>query len=234
MTSTNGVNPTTAEEAVLSEQELGALLVEATSKAVKGQIGDLAKQIAKEELSELLTGEVIERMRVAARAEAEEALAPPEPVQEPEPKKLAYTSVEEFVEKHLRRLYRRDVFERGHEDKVRWCPQWHEHGEAVARLESLWLAWEHLRHGEGTEQSQWWVQHADPQMAVLMDPEGPFKHCSYAAGHNGFGVLEPLPLTAAPEGAFIDAYDQLNTGGVIVPTPRAGGRREVVAVVEFP
>ncbi len=57
-------------------------------------------------------------------------------------------------------VYRRSVL--GH-DRV-WCPQWWRHAEAVARLESLWRAWEHLRQDAATGLSVWFRDHADHHM----------------------------------------------------------------------
>ena len=70
-------------------------------------------------------------------------------------------------------VYRRSVL--GH-DRV-WCPQWWRHAEAVARLESLWRAWEHLRQDAATGLSVWFRDHADHHMTILLDADGPFKGC---------------------------------------------------------
>ena len=63
----------------------------------------------------------------------------------------------------------------GH-DRV-WCPQWWRHAEAVARLEALWRAWEHLRQDAATGLSVWFRDHADHHMTILLDADGPFKGC---------------------------------------------------------
>ena len=74
-----------------------------------------------------------------------------------------------------------------------WCPQWWRHAEAVARLESLWRAWEHLRQDAATGLSVWFRDHADHHMTVLLDADGPFKGCD---GHHSERPLEPLPQPA--------------------------------------
>ncbi|WP_237742056.1 DUF4913 domain-containing protein [Arthrobacter sp. CAL618] len=63
-----------------------------------------------------------------------------------------------------------------------WCPQWYKHPEALARIEAVWRAWEHLRMDGALGSSIWWINHADPHMSVLMTPNGPFKKCIYE-GH---------------------------------------------------
>lgn len=112
----------------------------------------------------------------------------------PAPATTRFPSVYGFVTGHLSDLYRRDVSGQ----KVIWCPQWWAHGEAVSRLEALWRAWEHLRLDGGTGMAVWWKDYADPTMAVLFDPQGPFAGCSTDRGHKP--RLLPLPCEPMPEG----------------------------------
>jgi hypothetical protein len=66
-----------------------------------------------------------------------------------------------------------------------WCPQWWDHPEAVQRIEALWRAWEVLRLDGGIGMSTWWVAHADPQLALLCNPDiGPFGHCHTTHGRD--------------------------------------------------
>ena len=77
-----------------------------------------------------------------------------------------------------------------------WCPQWWDHPEAVQRLEALWRAWEVLRLDGGTGMSTWWVDHADPQLALLCNPDiGPFGHCHTTHGRD----ITPLRTTDPPD-----------------------------------
>ncbi|RJK92543.1 DUF4913 domain-containing protein [Vallicoccus soli] len=110
---------------------------------------------------------------------------------------LYYPTLDVFVRELLAPTYRR-VIDGRHRS---WCPQWWRHGEAIARLEALWRAWEHLRHDPAIGASSWFRDHADPHMAVLFDPDaGPFKYCTSEQGHSP--RLQPLPLDAPPEGLF--------------------------------
>ena len=113
----------------------------------------------------LLDSERIEQLAVEA---AERQLA-----ELADPPGLYYLTLEEWVEEWLFPVYRRSVL--GH-DRV-WCPQWWRHAEAVARLESLWRAWEHLRQDAATGLSVWFRDHADHHMTILLDADGPFKGC---------------------------------------------------------
>lgn len=74
-----------------------------------------------------------------------------------------------------------------------WCPQWYKHPEALARVEAMWRAWEHLRLDGALGSSTWWINHADPHMSMLMAPNGPFKKCVYE-GHVARTKPEQLSL----------------------------------------
>ena len=119
-----------------------------------------------------------------------------EQVAEPPVPRLYYPSVDVFVRDQLAPSYRRNLDGRNRT----WCPQWWRHPEAIARLEALWRAWEHLRLEPATGMSIWLRDHADHHMTVLLDPDGPFKGCSPEKGHGE--RLDPLPLEDAPPGLF--------------------------------
>ncbi len=109
---------------------------------------------------------------------------------------LYFPNVEVFVLEYLAPTYCRSL-----EGTQRvWCPQWWRHAEAINRLEALWRAWEHLRLDPATGMSVWWRDHADPHMAALLAPDGPFKGCGTERGHQPRSA--PLPVSAAPVGLF--------------------------------
>jgi hypothetical protein len=115
-----------------------------------------------------------------------------------DPPPYVYASVVEFVEGYLTLVYRRVV-----DDTIRvWCPEWWQHAEAVVRLDALWRTWEYYRLDGRTGLSVWLLDHADPHMRQLFDPDGPFHGCSVQKGHAN--KLPPLPLKAVPGNLFRD------------------------------
>jgi hypothetical protein len=73
------------------------------------------------------------------------------------------------------------------EAKIRWCPTWWVHPEAVARLKALWSAYLGADVAEGPEaaaaMSNWWLHHWDPHREVLFHDKGPFRSCDVEHGH---------------------------------------------------
>jgi Domain of unknown function (DUF4913) len=95
-----------------------------------------------------------------------------------------YTDLESWVHEILAQVVRRRLG--GH---LTWCPEWYRHAEAIMRLMAMWEEWEHAVE-EGT-MSNWWLDHCDPHMAVLMSRDnGPFMACTEKE-HRPLG---PLPL----------------------------------------
>jgi uncharacterized protein DUF4913 len=112
-----------------------------------------------------------------------------------EPAGPYFSTLPEWVEQWLLPLYRRSL----HGHHRMWCPQWWRHDEAVARLDALWRAWEHLRLEPATGLSVWFRDHADHHMTILLDADGPFKGCD--ATHSN-RPLHPLPHEPPPSGTF--------------------------------
>jgi Domain of unknown function (DUF4913) len=112
-----------------------------------------------------------------------------------EPPTPYFPTLPEWVDQWLLPVYRRSI--KGPERA--WCPQWWRHDEAVARLDAMWRAWEHLRLDAATGLSVWFRDHADHHMTVLLDANGPFKGCD--ATHSD-RPLEPLPHEPPPPGTF--------------------------------
>jgi hypothetical protein len=70
-------------------------------------------------------------------------------------------------------LYKRKVGPQN-DGHYRWAADWWNYPEALARLEAMWRAWEHLRLDGATGSSIWWIEHADHHKPILLNPEGPF------------------------------------------------------------
>jgi Domain of unknown function (DUF4913) len=135
---------------------------------------------------------------------------------------LYYLTLEEWVGEWLFPVYRRSVL--GH-DRI-WCPQWWRHAEAVARLESLWRSWEHLRQDPATGLSVWFRDHADHHMTILLDADGPLKGCD---GRHCDHPLDELAHDPPPQGMFEPEApaDRSAANGRASgpPTARNSGRR---------
>ncbi|WP_241986564.1 DUF4913 domain-containing protein [Cryobacterium fucosi] len=110
---------------------------------------------------------------------------------------LFYGSSDEFVRERLIHMYARRVGPGN--ASFRWAADWWNYPEALARIDALWRAWEHLRLDAATGSSVWWIEHADHHMPILMSTEGPF-----AKSEDSNKAGEPLPYTAPPEGLFPD------------------------------
>jgi hypothetical protein len=239
-TATNGAGPAgSAAAQIIPAAELGELMDAVVRKAVTAKFAEQARDIAAEVVEKLLTPEIREQMAETAAHEAELALNPPVVAPEPEPVVVAeekpkneYDNEYDFVQDYVCNVYRREIAgsSRTAKQNFRWCPQWWRHGEARGRLHALWMAFEALRQGETVEQSVFWLTHFGPQMAALMDPEGPFKHCS-PEGHNIHGVLAKLPMDPWP--GETEAEAETTASGLVVPTAPAVHHSHVVWP-EFP
>lgn len=123
------------------------------------------------------------------------------PVGAPTDPRLVYGSVDEFLREFLRFAYARPVGPGT--ARNRWAARWWDSAEAVMRLEAIWRSWEQLRRDAGTGMSVWLLQHADPHMAVLMSPEGPF-----ADSEDRTRLGQPLPYDRPPSALFPDERDR--------------------------
>jgi hypothetical protein len=84
--------------------------------------------------------------------------------------------------------------------KIRWCPTWWEHPEAVARLEALWMAHRAIEFSEDMGAvSDWWLHHWDAHRVILFHDKGPFRNCDAERGHlSSKNDLKVLPVPALP------------------------------------
>lgn len=111
-----------------------------------------------------------------------------------------YSNAADWVHRWLLTHYRRPNV------GIRWCQYWFEHAEAASRLEALWQAWEAARANEEdvAAVSDWWLNHCDRHMAVLLSEQGPFQHCNYRTGEHM--LQEPL-LVAEPGAGMYRGWD---------------------------
>jgi hypothetical protein len=106
-------------------------------------------------------------LQLAGRQPSQAAADSP-PVSEP-----LYRTLDEWVGEYFLPTFIRPLG-----GEYRWCVQWHDHAEAVGRLESLWRAWEVLRLDPGLGMAAWFTQDLDAQLPVLLGRSGPFAQCS--------------------------------------------------------
>lgn len=180
----------------------GGLVADTVTAEIRRQVQREVAPIVTEAVAAVLTPERLDALRSAATAAAEAELNSPaeaEPVDEPPA--LYYGSVDEFVREFVCPIFRRNVGEEGRAD-YRWSARWWESAEAIARLEAMWRAWEHLRMDAATGTSVWLRDHADHHLGVLMSPTGP-----WALSKDTAGPDQPLPYEAPPEDLFPDVRD---------------------------
>ncbi|WP_194829208.1 DUF4913 domain-containing protein [Nocardia sp. XZ_19_231] len=182
-------------EELISSDTLPPALAAMATDTVERAITTAFAAITNPAVTEALEGRE-EEIRAVAKRQVDRLLAGSAPGGE-----LRFRTLDEFVEKFVARVYRRDVSEGTERGPWRWCSEWWQHGEAVAKLSALWCAFENLRTGPGTEQAVFWVQFGEPILTKLLGEEGPFKYC-YGAAHSK--RLEPLPTVPAPTGMFAD------------------------------
>jgi len=84
-----------------------------------------------------------------------------------------YGALAEFVEEEFCLRYTR----RRHGGRWRWCPQWWEHSEAVSRLDALHKAWEAMHDDGPNGMGDWYRNHLDHQLPILLGADGPFRRC---------------------------------------------------------
>ncbi len=85
-----------------------------------------------------------------------------------------YQALPDFVNEEFCPRYTR----RRQGGRWRWCPQWWEHSEAVSRLDALHKAWEAMHDDGPNGMGDWYRNHLDHQLPILMGADGPFRGCA--------------------------------------------------------
>lgn len=85
----------------------------------------------------------------------------------------AFPDVEAWVTGHFLPMFRRTLG-----GEFRWCAEWWRHAEAISRLTALWRAWETFRIEPATGIADWYREHLDHHLPILLGPRGPFYQCS--------------------------------------------------------
>ena len=108
---------------------------------------------------------------------------------------MHFPNLDAFVRTFVVTTFRRRV---GPQAKYRWAADWFRNSEAIVRLDAMWRAWEQARR-ETTGMARWLRDTADPQMQILLDPDGPFR-----SSQDTNGPDEPLPYNPPPGYLFTD------------------------------
>ncbi len=83
-----------------------------------------------------------------------------------------YPNVQTWVEHYFTRMFLHRVPDN---PRVRWCPQWWQHAEAIARLTILWNTWEAARW-QPSAKPAWWLD-CDHHLPLLLGLDGPLRNC---------------------------------------------------------
>ncbi|WP_295787926.1 DUF4913 domain-containing protein [uncultured Microbacterium sp.] len=187
-----------------------AMVRPAIARALQNAVRDVANEVVEAEVAEQLDPSVLEELQLQAATAAQRSVAADldelekAPVDE-EPE-LYFGSVDEFVRGYLLPNYRRRV----DGQRVVWAADWWSYAEAVARLDALWRAWEHLRLDAQTGMSVWFRDHAEHHMSILLSPDGPFAAAGEGKDRENTNEKgEPLPYISPPEGLFSDVREDL-------------------------
>ena len=180
----------------------------AIARVLQKAVRDVVTEVVDAEVDTQLDPTVIKELQLQAATAARRSVAAAldELDQEPadgEPE-LYFGSVDEFVRGYLLPNYRRRV----DGQRTLWAANWWRYAEAVARLDALWRAWEHLRQDAQTGMSVWFRDHAEHHMSVLLSPDGPFAAAGEGKDRENTNEKgEPLPYARPPEGLFPDVRD---------------------------
>lgn len=178
-------------------------------RALQKTIRDVANEVVDAEVADQLDPSVLEELQLqaatAARRSVQAALNQLNEEPTDDEPTLYFGSVDEFVRHYLLPNYRRRV----DGQRVVWAAEWWKYSEAVARLDALWRAWEHLRQDAQTGMSVWFRDHAEHHMSVLLSSSGPFAAAGEGTNRENTNEKgEQLPYIAPPEGLFPDIREE--------------------------
>lgn len=125
-----------------------------------------------------------------------------------------FGSLEDFVTLYLLPNWR-------HKQSLKethWCAWWWRHGEAMARLEHLWEAFEVARTQQAPAMSMWWLEQADRHMAALTGPGGAFNRCIDEQDNVVHTQPRQWDSMPAPEGQFSRSIAQVDPAKPSAPT----------------
>lgn len=168
----------------LAHTVVSGLLLKATKSQVESLVRKAVRPLAEQAVSDALTPDVLEEVRlaaveaVAAEVSVDETAKSETAKGEDVVHELRFKSLPQFVDEYVLPNWRHSQ-----NQDARWCARWWEHSEAILHLEALWESFEELRLDvSGTSVSTFLLQYFLPHMSVLTSPSGPFWLCSAELG----------------------------------------------------
>lgn len=185
--------------------DIAATAAEAVVASVRQALRAQIKEIAQEAAESALTDDVVQELHEQAASAAALALREVEEqvdettAGDSDAPPLQFANCEQFLREFVTVVYPRRVG--ASSSGMRWSREWWKYAEAISRIDSLWRAYEQLRHEPGTGMATWWRDYLDTAMRELTASDGPFWNApkdELVVNENG----EPWDLTPAPEGVF--------------------------------
>lgn len=185
--------------------DIEATAAEAVVASVRQVLRSQIKEIAQEAAESALTDDVVQELHEQAASAAQLALLEVEErgdegsADDTAAPALQFANCEQFLREFVTVVYPRRVG--ASSSGLRWSREWWKYAEAISRVDSLWRAYEQLRHEPGTGMAIWWRDYLDPTMRELTSPTGAFWNApkdELVVNENG----DQWQLTPAPEGVF--------------------------------
>ncbi|AEF43113.1 DUF4913 domain-containing protein [Hoyosella subflava] len=106
-----------------------------------------------------------------------------------------FPTVVDWVHGYFLKLIRRKIVD-GAGSGLSWDARWWHYPEVVARLTALHQAWEAARASDDmTAMSSWWINHLEPHLRVILDPEtGPMSDATRSGEFLGHPHLPAQPV----------------------------------------
>lgn len=191
-----------AAQAALVDAEEARAAAEAELSAAEAHLLEVRQEpLVESAVVVTARGRVAAAERVRNRAGERLAAARLEAAREAErpggPLVTEFASLDAFVDGYVLPNWRHRPSQ-GH-----WCATWWQHGEAIARLEAVWEAFEVMRLEPAPALSTWWRDHLDVHMRALTSVDGTFAGCS-ASRHETVHQQQDVWASTPPEPGLFD------------------------------
>jgi len=191
-----------AARAALVDAEEARAAAEAELTAAEAHLLEVRQEAPVEAAAVVAArGRVTAAERVRNRAGEQLAAARLEAAREAErpggPLVTEFASLDAFVDGYVLPNWRHRP------SQTKWCATWWQHGEAIARLEAVWEAFEVMRLEPAPALSTWWRDHLDVHMRTLTAEDGTFSGCT-ASRHETVHQQQDIWPSTSPEPGLFD------------------------------